>query len=253
MVIAACYSLVPPNTSFRSAHPRDASDISRLLVDSFEDFSWYEFPQRDRVRMRYFEALTKRMVVNRNTHFMVVALDEAERIIGFVEAGFLPPPAGIRESIDEPRVDMSSIYGTVVTISKEVSNSSEKCAGTITDLMRDSSNKPIPSAVPRSEVCYLANLAVDKAHRRKGIARRLVDLGSIWARKRVITGRKDGGVGYHFQEGVFVAVEEENTVAKAMYERFGFQVAARPRNRGRVYYARDFNPRAITESDGTNG
>lgn len=136
------------DVSFRPPRRSDAPLIAELLTNSFEaHLQWYEFPEKNIRLKKYLRAIEGRFFDRREGtgHVGVVAETPDGRIIGFAEAGLLPPPVDYVDP-DAP--------------------------GARNYLHNEESAKELP---------YLANVCVADSFQRRGIGKELVDLICNWS------------------------------------------------------------------------
>ncbi|KAI0640555.1 hypothetical protein C8Q79DRAFT_1015086 [Trametes meyenii] len=82
---------------------------------------------------------------------------------------------------------------------------------------------PIPAAANKDTDYFLVALWVSPKHRRKGLARRLVDISLSWAVEDARRHDATMGSSIRTQAEVFLLVAMSNTVAQDMYKAMGFE------------------------------
>ncbi|KAI0640554.1 hypothetical protein C8Q79DRAFT_995219 [Trametes meyenii] len=88
-----------------------------------------------------------------------------------------------------------------------------------------------PAFVDRRTAYFVVGMWVDPGHRRKGIARMLLEAGWAWIAEDIGKAQEDGVASHGRDDGVeaFLTVAAENKAAEELYKGFGFDLVSAER------------------------
>jgi len=225
---------------YRNARESDIPQLSKLLVETFDDdetndenttpdpfrkmFDWLgrvDQLQEKKLRRRWNDLIMNPAVA----HSWIVAEGNGPsvmgEIVGFVELGTMPIPVPILAAATTTTTTEGSNIQEDIT-PEYGSRDSNSMSDIWKDLVDTQRTEPKPIRIDRP---FLANLAVARSHRRRGIASTLVELALRQSKKW----KPPSGMENHQKDivpwSMFLGVGYDNDSAIRLYESLNFTLS----------------------------
>ena len=200
---------------YRNAQESDLPSIVDLLEETFESRNEdedHQDPSRQHRRQLLFRRWTDMVQNSKVPHIWIVAetTDATADVAAFMELGVMPLPVSVVQDEPSPAMQVapSTWHGFPIEPSSNTSPSQQ---------LPQPPQPPQPPQASRPDRPFLANLAVGKDHRRRGIATKLVQLALKLAQKW-------NGSSESTDWSMFLGVDKDNVAANHLYTSLNFTV-----------------------------